>query len=61
MPSCSSWIWETIIVGVHIAVVSVGIGFEVVRDAIVVRILGDGIAQADVKEVQPGVQIGARL
>ena len=52
---------QAIIVGVQITVVSIGIGIEAVRDAIVVRILGDGIAQAGVKEVQPGGPISTRL
>ena len=52
---------QAIIVGIQITVVSIGVWVQAVGDAIVVRILGDGIAQAGVKEVQPGGPIGARL
>jgi hypothetical protein len=54
-------IYQAIIVGVQITVVSVGIGVEAVGDAIVIRICGYGIAEAGVKEVQPGGLISARL
>ena len=44
---------QTIVIGIQIAVVGVGVGIEAVGDAIVVRILGDGIAQAGVKKSSP--------
>ena len=44
---------EAIVIGIQIAVVGLGVGIEAVGDAIVVRILGDGIAQAGVKKSSP--------